>query len=182
MAEFSYEIKVPHERVAVLIGKSGKIKKEIEEATKSKLTIDSKEGEVQVEGTDPLMLYITRDIIKAIGRGFNPEVAMTLLKQDYLFELIDISEYSKGKANHLERLKGRIIGKEGKSRKYIEQMTETDICVYGKTAAIIGQGENVSIARRAIESLLQGSPHASVYKFLEKKRRDLKMQELGTPM
>ena len=71
------------------------------------------------------------------------------------------------------RLKGRVIGQEGKSRKIIEGLTETYISVYGKTISIIGQAENVSVARRAIESLLAGSNHATVYRWLEKKRREL---------
>ena len=52
-------------------------------------------------------------------------------------------------------------------------MTETYLSVYGKTISILGRPENVTTARKAIESLLAGSPHASVYKWLEKKRREL---------
>ena len=35
-SEFSHEVKIPHERVAVLIGKDGDIKKRLEEKTKTK--------------------------------------------------------------------------------------------------------------------------------------------------
>ena len=81
--------------------------------------------------------------------------------------------------NHLERIKGRIIGASGKARDQLEQLTDTFICVYGKTISIIGESSKVNLARRAIESLLNGSPHSNVYKWLEKKRRDLKMMEFG---
>jgi len=50
-------------------------------------------------------------------------------------------------------------------------MTGCFISVYGKTVAIIGLISQVSIARRAVESLLMGSMHASVYKWLEKQKR-----------
>ena len=76
MASFHYEIKVPKDRIAVLIGKNGETKKEIEETTHSKINIDSGEGDVVVQGTDPLMLFSTKNIIKAIARGFNPYDAM----------------------------------------------------------------------------------------------------------
>ena len=33
MAEFAYQVKIPKERVAVLIGKKGEVKKQIEETT-----------------------------------------------------------------------------------------------------------------------------------------------------
>ena len=36
MVEYSYELKIPKDRVAVLIGKDGEVKKSIEEDTKSK--------------------------------------------------------------------------------------------------------------------------------------------------
>lgn len=178
MAHFSYDIKIPKDRVAVLIGKDGSVKKEIEDATKTALTIDSEEGDVGVTGEDAVSLYSTRDIIRAIGRGFNPEIALLLLKQDYAFELIAIEDYVKNK-NQLPRVKGRVIGSEGKTRKLIEELTETYVCVYGKTVGIIGLVENVGIARRAIESLLSGSMHASVYRWLESKRRQVKMMKFG---
>ena len=80
----------------------------------------------------------------------------------------------------MQRLKGRVIGREGKSRQIIEELSETNISVYGKTIGIIGSTESASIARQAVESLLKGATHASVFKFLEKKRRDLKRAEYET--
>ena len=177
MTTFSYELKIPNDRVAVLIGKKGEIKKQIEEETKTKIRVDSKEGDIIVEGEDAIKLYTTREIIKAIGRGFNPDIASLLLKSDYCFELIDLSEFAKTK-NSLLRIKGRIIGKEGKCRRLIEELTETNISVYGKTTAIIGLAENVAIARKAIENLIKGSSHANVYRFLEKQRRIIKKKEI----
>jgi ribosomal RNA assembly protein len=177
MTEYSYELKVPKNRVAVIIGKEGSIKKEIEEATSTKLNIDSKEGDVFVSGEDALGLYTAREIIKAIGRGFNPEVAKLLLRQDYVFEVIDVSEFVKSK-DAMVRLKGRVIGKEGKSRRLIEELTECNISVFGKTIGIIGLPEAAANARQAVESLLKGSTHANVYKWLESRRRELKRRSI----
>lgn len=176
MEEYSYEVKIPKERVAVLIGRKGEIKKEIEDATKSRIFVDSDEGDVMITGKDSLGMFSAKDIITAIGRGFNPETAMLLLKQDYCFELIKLSDYVGKSKNKLERLKGRLIGTEGKTRKVIEMLTETNISIYGKTVGIIGQPENVECARMAVEKLLSGSQHSGVYSWLEKKRKDLKMR------
>ncbi|MFA5141484.1 MAG: KH domain-containing protein [Candidatus Woesearchaeota archaeon] len=170
--EYSYETKAPKIRIAVLIGKSGETKKKIEETTHTKLIIDSKEGDVTIEGSDPLGLLSAREIVKAVGRGFNPEVALLLLKPDYILNMINLNDFTKN-ANTLNRIKGRVIGKDGKTRNIIEDHTETYISVYGKTIAIIGEPENVTTARKAVEALLTGSPHASVYKWLEKKRAQL---------
>ena len=178
MPYFSYDLKIPKERVAVLIGKDGHVKKEIEAATKTKLRIDSEEGDIFVEGEDAVNLYTTKDIIRAIGRGFNPEIALLLLRQDYTFDLLMLEEYAKNK-NQVPRLKGRVIGSEGKTRRLIEELTETHLSVYGKTIGVIGYVENVGIARRAIESLLTGSMHSTVYRWLETKRRQIKLFKYG---
>ena len=177
MVEYSYELKVPKNRVAVIIGKEGSVKKDIEEATNTKLNIDSKEGDVFVSGEDALGLYTAREIIKAIGRGFNPDIAKLLLKPDYIFEIVDLREFVKSKEAIL-RLKGRVIGKEGKSRRLIEELTECSVSVFGKTISIIGLPESAANARQAVESLLRGSTHANVYKWLEKRRRELKRRAI----
>ncbi|MFC1690998.1 KH domain-containing protein [Nanoarchaeota archaeon] len=176
--EFNYQFKIPKDRVAVVIGKEGQIKKEIEQETHSHIDIDSKEGDVTVSGTDTLGLYTAREIVKAIGRGFNPEVARILLKQDYVLDILQMRDYIGKSTSKMLRLKGRVIGEEGKTRKLVEEFTQTDICVYGKTISIIGSPEKVAIARRAIESLLGGATHSSVYKWLEKQRKKISMGEL----
>ena len=86
MASYSYELKIPQERVAVLIGKNGEVKKNIEEDTKTQIKIDSLEGDIFIYGEDALGLYTAREVTRSIGRGFNPEIAKLLLKQDYVFE------------------------------------------------------------------------------------------------
>ncbi len=178
MVEYSYELKVPKNRVAVIIGKEGSIKKEIEEATNTKLNIDSTEGDIFVAGEDALGLYTAREIIKAIGRGFNPEIAKLLLKPDYIFEVVDLTEFAGKSKDAMLRLKGRVIGKEGKSRRLIEELTECSISVFGKTISVIGLPESAANARRAVESLLRGSTHANVYKWLERRRREMKRKAI----
>ena len=91
--------------------------------------------------------------------------------QDYIFEVVELRDFVKNK-DQMPRVKGRIIGQEGKARRVMEELTDTNVCVYGKTIGIIGLGENVAIARRAIESLAAGSQHSNVYKWLESKRRE----------
>lgn len=169
--EYAYELKIPKERVAVLIGRQGEIKKQIERATKTRLDIDSAEGDVSISGTDALLLYTAREIVRAIGRGFSPDIALLLLKQDYGFEVLQLAPYAKTKAD-AERLRGRVIGEGGKSRKVIEELTDCFVSVYGKTVSIIGRVEDLPSARRAVESLLSGSRHATVYKWLERRRKE----------
>lgn len=175
--EFAYELKIPKERVAVLIGKEGSTKKQVEQSTAVSLNIDSEEGEVKLIGKEAMGLYVAREIVRAIGRGFNPEIALLLLKQDYGVEQINVAEFSDTK-NDMVRLKGRVIGEGGKSRRLIEELTGCHVSVYGKTVMILGNLEWLATARRAVEALLSGSPHSTVYHWLEKRRKELRRREL----
>lgn len=177
MSDYMNQIKIPQDRIAVLIGKEGETKSEIEELTNTTLDIDSGEGDVSVSGEDPIKLFTCVEIVKAIGRGFNPEIARMLTKIDYVLDVISIGDYARSN-NDFVRLRGRVIGKEGKSRRVIEEILEVSICVYGKTVSIIGRGDSVALARRAMDSLLSGSPHSSVYKWLEKQRAIFKQREM----
>ena len=167
--EFEYILKIPKERVAVLIGKKGEEKRQLEKTLKVVINVDSKEGDVTITGKDALKVYTTREIVRAIGRGFNPDAARSLLKVDFGFDIININEYAKTKKD-MERLKGRVIGQEGKSRATLEDLTGTNICVYGKTIGIIGPFDALVIARRAVEALLSGSLHSGVYRWIEKRK------------
>lgn len=176
MDRFQYEVKVPKERIAVLIGEGGEKKRELEDVLGVKLDIDSQEGDVRLSGTDSLKLFAAHEVIKAIARGFNPDIAKLLLKTDYMLEMINIVDYTSSKKQMI-RLKGRVIGEGGKSRSTIEELSEASISVYGKTIGIIGQAECVESAKRGIDALLSGAPHSTVFRLLEKLRRERRKNE-----
>ncbi|GFO97732.1 KH domain-containing protein [groundwater metagenome] len=173
-------IKIPLDRVAVLVGPKGSIKELIEEKSTAPINIDSSSGDVEImDAKDPIKGMRARDAVHAIARGFSPEKAMKLFDDDYLmFETIDLSNIARTEKD-MERLKGRIIGRAGKTREIFEEITNVRISVYGKTISIIGYPEQNAVARAGIDMLLKGSTHGPVYKFLEKKRSELKNVELG---
>jgi ribosomal RNA assembly protein len=168
-------IKIPIERVGVIIGPNGNTKKIIEKKSTAKVNIDSETGSVELsEPEDPLMAMRTGEVIKAIGRGFNPEKALRLFDDDMLtLEIMELSNIA-STPKELQRLRGRIIGKNGKSREIFENLTGCKISVMGKTVSILGHTDQILIARTGIEMLIKGSPHGPVFSFLEKKRRELK--------
>ena len=174
--EFHYELKIPKDRIAVLIGPKGATRKKIEKKLNLRLQIDSQEGEVKLSGEDSLNLLSAQNIVKAIGRGINPEKALDLLEENVVLESIDITDYSGTSKKRLITLRGRLIGTDGKARRYIEQLTGIYISVYGKTITLLGEYEEVSLARKAIEALLSGSRHSTVYAWLEKQTKELKVR------
>jgi ribosomal RNA assembly protein len=168
--------RLPKERVGVAVGPGGRVKRDIERKTGTKLTFDSESGEVIIElvGDDPLGALCARDVLNAIARGFSPERAFRLFDEDVYLEVIDISDYIGDSDKALVRFKGRVIGKGGKTRRIIEETTGAYMSVYGKTIALIGRSEQLAVAREATKMLLEGAPHSAVYGFLERKRRELK--------
>jgi ribosomal RNA assembly protein len=175
-------LKIPKERVGVLIGPEGKTKKHIEEKLNVELQIDSEAGDVVIavaeKAEDPSTLFKAKDLITAIGRGFSPEHAFRLVRdEEAILDLIDLrSVFGKSEAD-IKRVQGRIIGMSGKTRQIIEELTDTNVSVYGHTVGIIGTLEQVQIAREAIEMLIKGSMHGTVYRFLHRKRRELKKKK-----
>ncbi len=171
MEEVADEIKVPYERIGVIIGKTGEVKKKIEKECGVKLFIDSKSGLVVVERKtdvkDPLKAIKALDIVKAMARGFSPQKAFKLLLPNYYLEIIDLTEYVSDKS--LTRVRSRIIGRKGKAKRFIEAKTNTLISIYGKTVAIIGDAESIELAKEAILKLIKGAKHVTVYRFLQTK-------------
>ena len=169
-------LQIPKERIGVLIGKNGETKKRIEAEAKVKLEIDSEEGDVTIisrEDAELDRVLKVRDIVSAIARGFAPDKAYILFNDDYIFETIDINEFTGKSKKHKFRIRARIIGTRGKAREHIEKLTETAISVYGDTVSIIGNISNVELAKKSVEMLLKGSEHRSVYNFIEKRKKEI---------
>lgn len=169
-SKMSEELKIPKERIAVLIGEKGVTKRKIQKLTNTKLIVSSKDGDVSIDGEDNYKVFVTHNIIKAIARGFNPNTALKLLKEDYTFDIISLHEFAGKSKKQEERMKSRAIGTDGKARRTLEKMTNTNISIYGKTIGIIGSLEDVYLAKKALTKLLQGSPHTNVYKFIEREK------------
>ncbi|HDJ26314.1 MAG TPA: RNA-processing protein [Candidatus Bathyarchaeota archaeon] len=175
----SLHVRIPMERVGVLIGPKGSVKKEIEDSLGVELDIDSRTGDVEItlrEGNpDPSSLLRARDVVLAIGRGFSPERAFRLLRdEDAMLRIIDLREIFGRSKSDITRVKGRIIGREGKTRRIIEELTGAYVSVYGHTVAIIGGMEQVQVAEEAIQMLIEGRMHSTVYRYLHRKKREMK--------
>jgi ribosomal RNA assembly protein len=176
-------VRIPKERVGVLVGPEGKVKQYIEDRLCVKLEVDSELGDVHIalreNAEDPSSLFRARDVVTAVGRGFAPEQAFRLIRdEDAVFDVVDLREVFGRSESDIKRIKGRIIGMEGKTRKIIEDLSGSDVVVYGHTVGVIGTFEQANIARTAVQMLIDGCQHHSVYGYLAKKRHELKKQKL----
>ena len=127
------------------------------------------EDEVMIEG-DPLQVIRAKEIIKAFGRGFTFNQSLDLLDETHYLNVMEISNIVGKSSNRVTVMKGRLIGKAGETKKMIEKTTGAKVAVHGKTVSIIGTSENIKVARAAIEIILSGSKHNSVYRFLQDHR------------
>ncbi len=180
---FRQLVRVPRDRVAVVIGKEGKTKKRLEDLLGVKITVDGETGDVAVS-SNPEVSPIESDpfkavqIIEAIGRGFSPERSERLLDGQNYLETIDLRDYVGKSRNALERVRGRIIGLNGKARRVLEELTGAYISVYGHTVACIGTEGQIKLATSAIVELAQGSEHKVVYSALQRERTKAKLERL----
>lgn len=173
-------LKIPMERVAVLIGRNGETKKDLEEKSGLKLNIDSKLGEVVIDNhevEDPLMIIKIENIVKAIARGFSPQNAMKLMDDDADFFVFDLYDYVGKKEAHVRRLKSRIIGKEGKTKRVLEELTDARISIYGHTVSVISDIVRMNILKKSIDMILAGRKQATVYRFIETQMKELRREE-----
>ncbi len=176
-------VRIPLDRVGVLIGEKGSVLKELENRMEVRIVVDSSNGSVIIEPLSPTTpvynLLKTKDFIRAIAAGFSPDRAWRVLEEDQVLIIIDLKEVIGDSPNHLTRIKGRIIGEGGKARKNLESMTGTYVNIYDDIVAIIGDYESAQVAREAIEMLIRGRQHSTVYKYLDRVMREIRRRKIS---
>lgn len=168
--------RIPKNRIAVLIGKHGSTRKMIEEACGASIHIESNSGDVSViwpegEIIDPIIKMKLPDVIFAIGRGLAPKRAVQLIDDEVFLRMYDIREWVGRQPNQTRRMRSRLIGTNGRIRSLIEELTGTEMAIYGSTVLVIGNQESLALATPAIEGILQGSEHGTVLFGLEQDRK-----------
>jgi ribosomal RNA assembly protein len=138
-------------------------RKKLENALNIKIII--KLNEVSIDG-NPEDEYIAEKVLDAISFGFSIPIALSIKGEDFIFEILNIKNYTH--RNDLERIRARIIGREGKTLKTLNELTECDFEIRNNEVGIIGSPELIKNASDAIISIIHGSKQANVYTFLEK--------------
>ncbi|MFH0927379.1 MAG: KH domain-containing protein [Candidatus Micrarchaeota archaeon] len=167
--------RIPLKRIAELKGDADSTLKMLEKSLGVSLDVDE-DGEVEIAGPSTNVFFAI-PVVRAIGRGFEPRIALKLKKDEYGFRVVDLRDYAKNPTS-MSRLKGRVIGEKGKAKEIIEQEAECNLAIWGHTVAIIAPLDVLDIATNAVFKLLEGQPHAGVYLYLEKNKRRRKEEEL----
>ena len=181
-SQLKFYLIIPPERVSALRGPKNATLKEIMHRTKTSITVEEG-GRVIIEPTEestPILMMKAKDIIRAIGLGFSPDIALALLSDEMVLDVVDVKDFLIDHHNEkaLRRMLGRVIGKRGRAKRNIEEIADVHLSIYDDKVAIIGSYENVEAAKRAIGELLEGKMHATVYRHLETTMRSIKRRSM----
>ncbi|MGC8572129.1 MAG: KH domain-containing protein [Candidatus Micrarchaeia archaeon] len=130
---------------------------------------------IRINAPDAFNEYILKDVIFAFGRGFDLNIAMKLINEGEFFAIIDLGNIFK-KREQIHRIKSRIIGTNGKTKLYIEQVSNTKLSIYGDTVAFIGSENGIHEAETAVNAIIKGKTHKTAYRNMEAAHRKDKMQ------
>ncbi len=142
-----------------------KNKNKLEEKLNIELNIKGKKVTLKGESLDE---YEATLVLDAINFGFSAQKALLIKEQGMLFRIINIKKFTQKK--NLEQVRSRAIGKQGKTKKTIEHLTNSHIVIKENEIGIIGAPESINSLITALTSLIRGKKQSTTYAFLEKQR------------
>jgi len=161
--------KILLERTSEILKNKTKLEKEL----KIKIIRGDKDISIDGKAEDE---YIAEKVLEALSFGFSFSTTILIKKEDFLFEILNIKDYTK--RNDLSRIKARIIGKGGKTLKTLSELSGCNFEINENSVGIIGDSEDIKKAHDAIISLIRGSKQANVYSRLEHQKSKL-ISDLG---
>lgn len=120
---------------------------------------------IELDG-NPLDKYGACCVLEAINLGFSAQTASLIVSEDFVFERINIKDYTRRK--DLKTVRGRIIGTHGKTKDTIEHISGCEVKIKENTIGVIGPAENIEYAVIGITNIIRGTKQTNVYKYLER--------------
>ncbi len=159
------------ENTVKMLKKDAKILKEVRR--RGEVEVALKElGLLEIEGEGG-KVWIATQVLKALDFGFKPQQAYKLFSDNYFLEIIDLElVFSNPKA--IDRYKGRVIGSEGRAKHTLQELSGAFISISGNKIAVLGEFDDLQMAKEGILRILEGAPHTAVYAFLERKSKERK--------
>lgn len=148
------------------ISKIKKIKTKLEKKLKVKITVVGNKLEFSGKIQD---IYTAERVLEALDRNFPLKIALLLTREDYHLENINIKNFTKRK--DLRPVKSRIIGKDAKTIKTLNRISECHITLQDNIVSILGPAKDIKDTATAVKNLIQGSKQGNVYSYLERMNR-----------
>jgi ribosomal RNA assembly protein len=147
------------ENLKEVIRTKPKLQKELD------IKLTNKGKNIFVEGA-PEKEYLALQVLEAINIGFSTEKALRLKEDGIILQTLHIKDITK--RGDLERVRGRIIGKKGRTLSTLSKLTNCDISLEDNEIGLIGDAEIMDDAIQSVTSLIQGSKQGNVYTRLER--------------
>lgn len=147
--------------------------KKIKELEKTKLELEKKLGvklnivgkKIELEG-EAYNEYEAQQVLEAVQFGFPIKRALLLKDENFIFIKMPIKHFTRRK--DMKTVKGRLIGADGKTKRTLEELTNSYIIINENTIGFIAPAEDIKEVETAITNLIRGTKEANIYRFLEK--------------
>ena len=147
-------------------------KLELEDKLRVKISVKGTETTIKGKELDE---YFATRVLEALDYKFFIEDALLLKTEAYLFEVLDIKSYTM--RTDISVIKGRIIGRGGKTLKVLSDLTGCALAMKGNSIAIIGKAEEIEHASEAIITLIKGRKQGNVYAHLERSNKRKRLDD-----
>ncbi len=124
------------------------------------------EGKKAIVDGEALKEYEAVLVLEAMQFGFSAKKAILLKSENLIFRKLHIKSFTRRK--DLSIVRGRVIGKEGKTKNALENISGCEIMVKDDSVGLIGSAESIEEATTALTNLIRGSKQSNVYRFLER--------------
>ena len=160
-------VRVPFHRFAPIKQKWPLIYTPIVEQCKLEVRMNLKTKSVEIRAgphtVEDAALQKAEDFIKAIVIGFEVNDALALIRLDDIYlDGFEVKDVKTLKGDNLSRCIGRMSGSHGKIKFAIENVTRTRIVIADTHLHLMGQTQNVRLAKTGLVDLIRGSPPAKV--------------------
>ncbi|MFZ8856218.1 MAG: hypothetical protein ACO2OX_03440 [Candidatus Nanopusillus sp.] len=134
-------------------------------------------NKITVYYEDFYFLYKFDKFVKGLKAGFDIKKLLNILDNDWDILEIDLKLVLEKKINHIIRIKGRIIGEEGKVLEELKKRTNADIIIKDKYIYVLGDNISLQSAYEGIKRIIKGEKHGTVFNYLDKYIKDLKNKD-----
>ena len=138
-------------------------KSELEKKLNVQINIKGKNVTIKGDGLDE---YEASLVLDAINFGFSAKKALSLKEDNKIFRILNIKKFTKKR--DLKTVRARIIGKNGKTKDTIENITGADIVIKDNEIGVIAQADTIEDIVTALIALIRGSKQSNTYHYLEK--------------
>lgn len=112
-------------------------------------------------------------VFDALIFGFSVKKALMLLEPDMSFKTVHLKDHTRRK--DMGEVRARMIGKEGKTKRAIENITNCDLIITDENeVGILGHVTDVEHAVVGLINLAKGTKEGNVYAYLERMNAETK--------